>query len=147
MPGPIRRTGRSLTGRWRALRTFWKLYFDSTIDVRRPCGSQHRAFAACGWREGPVSAGAVLSLMMQHEQALAWSALTARAARASRAPLLAGFPRWGFDDEGDSDDEGAGGLGRGRQRRRRPRWHVSRRRRRSVNIVAVTVEDLAHTGR
>ena len=55
-----------------------------------------------------MSAGAVLSLMMQHEQALAWSALTARAARASRAPLLAGFPRWGFDDEGDSDDEGAG---------------------------------------
>ena len=26
---------------------FWKLYFDSTIDVRRPCGFQRRAFAAC----------------------------------------------------------------------------------------------------
>lgn len=36
--------------------------------------------------------------------------------------------------------------GSGRQRRRRPRWHVSRRRRRSVNIVAGAVEDLAHTG-
>jgi hypothetical protein len=39
------------------------------------------------------------------------------------------------------------GLGRGRQRRQRPRWHVSRRRPRSVNIVAVAVEDLARTGR
>ena len=79
---------------------FWKLYFDSTIDVRRPCGSQHRAFAACGWREGPASAGAVLSLMMQHE-----SALTVRAARAGGMP----FPTWEFDDEGDSEDgESAG---------------------------------------
>ena len=87
---------------------FWKLYFDSTIDVRRPCGSQHRAFAACGWREGPASAGAVLSLMMQHEQASAQSALTARAARALRAAGMP-FPRWGFDDEGDSEDgESAG---------------------------------------
>ena len=31
---------------------FWKLYFDSTIDVRRPCGSQHQAFAACSCLAG-----------------------------------------------------------------------------------------------
>ena len=84
---------------------FWKLYFDSTIDVRRPCGSQHQAFAACGWREGPASAGAVLRLMVQHGQASARSALSAQAAQAAGMP----FPRWGFGDEGDCEDgEGAG---------------------------------------
>ena len=89
---------------------FWKLYFDSTIDVRRPCGSQHQAFAACGWREGPASAGAVLSLMMQHEQASAQSALTAQAARAAGMP----FPGWGFDNEGDSENcEGDSEDGKG----------------------------------
>ena len=47
-----------------------------------------------------ASAGAVLSLMMQHE-----SALTVRAARAGGMP----FPTWEFDDEGDSEDgESAG---------------------------------------